>query len=65
MAPHAVGGSHSATVDGNDGSDGNNKVTEAACFSLPTQTPWMSSPGPFPGSGHPYLVLGLVQGGYP
>ena len=29
MAPQAVGGSHSATADGNDGSDGSdgNKIT--------------------------------------
>ena len=49
MAPHAVGGSHSATADGSDGSDGNNKVTGAACFSLPTQPPWTPSPGATPG----------------
>ncbi len=53
MAPHAVGGSHSATADGNDG----NRITGAACFSLPTQTPWTPSPGVIPGpAGVPNLA---------
>ncbi len=41
MAPHAVGGNHSATADGNDG----NTMKGVAIFSLPTPSPLLHSPG--------------------